>query len=60
MESSTSFSFEKLMETLKGLSDEEIVKLFESQPELAEQYAVLEKLVLQSQANFGVPEDEKK
>lgn len=60
MKNSTVFSFEKLVEALKGLSDEEIVKLFESQPELAEQYATLEKLVLQSQANFGVPEDEKK
>lgn len=49
--------FNKLIETLKDLSDEEIVELFEREPELAEQYATLGRLITQSQDNFGTPEE---
>ena len=57
--------FLKIIERLNGLTNSQVVELFKSEPELAEQYAELEKLIFLSQDNFGTneaielePEDE--
>lgn len=48
--------FLKLIERLNGLTDSQVVELFKSEPELAEQYAELEKLIFLSLDNFGTNE----
>lgn len=56
--SNNEVNYDVLLEKLKDLSDDEIIAVLKTDPELHELYVSLEKAILQSQANFNVGESD--